>query len=108
MPDILPYLQKIQKRFEDPTYQMIYKGYTRTFLLEFPDLGETYVFHIEDGQSATLEKGTTTNPDLTISVNSDVLAGIMEKKINPMTAYSTRKVKAVGEMDDLLKLQKLL
>jgi putative sterol carrier protein len=32
----------------------------------------------------------------------------MNKKINPMTAYQTGKLKAKGNLNDLLKLQKLL
>ena len=108
MADILPYLEKIQKRFDDPLYQKMFKGYTKTFQIVFSDVSETYTLKIEDGQKATLEKGKTDQPNLTVTTSTDTLIGIMEKRVNPMTAYSMRKITSIGSMDDLLKLQKLL
>ena len=40
--------------------------------------------------------------------DSDLLAGIMDRTVNPIQAYITRKLKVTGKMDDLLRLQKLL
>ncbi|MGC8558523.1 MAG: SCP2 sterol-binding domain-containing protein [Nitrososphaeria archaeon] len=37
-----------------------------------------------------------------------MLANILDKKSNPVTAYVSRKIKVKGEMQDLLKLQKLM
>jgi putative sterol carrier protein len=108
MADILPYLEKIQKRFDDPAFQNMFKGYTKTFQIVFSDVSEAYTLKIEDGQKATLEKGKAEKPNLTVTTSTDTLIGIMEKRINPMTAYSMRKVTSIGSMDDLLKLQKLL
>jgi putative sterol carrier protein len=106
--DILPYLEKIQKKFDDPYYQNIFKGYSKTFQIVFSDISETYSLKIEEGVKVILEKGKTEKPNLTVTTTSDILIGIMEKRVNPMTAYSLRKVTSVGSMDDLLKLQKLL
>jgi putative sterol carrier protein len=105
---IQPYLEKIQKRFDDPAFQTLFKGYTRTFQIIFSDVGETYILKIMDGQKATLEKGKVEKPDLIVTTTTEILAGIMDKRVNPMTAYSMRKVTSIGSMDDLLKLQKLL
>ncbi len=108
MADILPYLEKIQKRFDDPAFQNIFKGYTKTYQIVFSDVNEAYILKIEDGQKATLEKGKAEKPNLTVTTTTDTLIGIMEKRVNPMTAYSMRKITSIGSMDDLLKLQKLL
>ena len=108
MADILPYLEKIQKRFDDPAFQNIFKGYTKTYQIVFSDVSEAYILKIEDGQKATLEKGKAEKPNLTVTTTTDTLIGIMEKRVNPMTAYSMRKITSIGSMDDLLKLQKLL
>jgi putative sterol carrier protein len=105
---IQPYLEKIQKRFDDPAFQTLFKGYTRTFQIVFSDVGETYILKIVDGQKATLERETVEKPDLIVTTTTEILAGIMDKRVNPMTAYSMRKVTSIGSMDDLLKLQKLL
>jgi putative sterol carrier protein len=108
MADILSYLEKVKDRFGDPAIRESFKGYTRNFLFEFTDSGESYVLHIANGESATLEKGTLSTADLTITTTTDVVAAIMEKKLNAITAYSTHKFRSRGTMDDLLKLQKLL
>jgi putative sterol carrier protein len=41
-------------------------------------------------------------------MTSDVLAGIMDKKINGTTAYMQRKIQVKGAMEDLMKLQKIM
>ena len=58
--------------------------------------------------NATLEEKSLEKPDMKTIANTDVLAGIMDKKINPMTAFMTRKIKAQGSQEDLMKLQKLM
>jgi putative sterol carrier protein len=41
-------------------------------------------------------------------MTSDILAGIMDKKINPTSAFMQRKVQVKGAMEDLMKLQKIM
>jgi len=103
-----PYLQKIQKKFDDPLIRGAFVGYTRTFLFEFTDINESYTMHIINGDTATLEKGATGLADLTVTTTSEVLVAVGDKKLNPMIAYSTRQVRVKGSMEDLLKLQKLV
>ena len=64
-------------------------------------------FLVVDG-NPLLEEKTADNPDIKVTANTDVLAGIMDKKVNPITAYMTRKIKAQGAQEDLMKLQKLM
>lgn len=108
MPEMLPYLERIQKRFEDPNIQAALKGYTRIFQFEFTDSGESYYMKIEDGQKCTFENGKAPAADLILTSTTDVVIGVMERRINPVTAYTTRKVRVLGSMEDLLKLQRLL
>ena len=107
MPDILPYLERVRDRFTDPAIHESFKSFTKTLLFEFPDTQQAFLLSVVDG-NATLEEQTTTNPDIKVTANTDVLAGIMDKKTNPITAYMTRKIKVQGAQEDLLKLQKLL
>jgi putative sterol carrier protein len=58
--------------------------------------------------NATLEERNAENPDVRVTINTDMLAGIMDHKVNPITAYMTRKLKVPGAQQDLMKLQKLL
>jgi putative sterol carrier protein len=107
MPDILPYLERIRDRFTDPAIHESFKDFNKTLLFEFPDTQQAFLLTVVDGD-ATLEEKTIENPDMKTTANTDVLAGIMDKKINPMTAFMTRKIKAQGEQEDLMRLQKLM
>lgn len=107
MTDILPYLERVRERFSDPRLQQSFKSFSKTLLFEFPDTKQTFAISVVDG-SATLEEKTVENPDVKVATNTDVLAGIMDRKVNPITAYMTRKIKVQGAQEDLLKLQKLL
>ena len=108
MVEVQPYLQKIVERFANPSLQAGLKGFTRALLFKFTDTKEDWVIRAVDGKEATLAKETLDNPDVTITTTTDVLAGVMDHKINGMTAYMQRKIQTKGPMEDLMKLQKLL
>ncbi len=108
MVDVQPYLQRIVERFANPSLQASLKGFTRALLFKFTDTKEEWVIRAVDGKEATLTKETLANPDVTITTTTDVLAGVMDHKINGMTAYMQRKIQTKGPMEDLMKMQKLL
>jgi putative sterol carrier protein len=105
--NILPYLERIQARFFEPSLQASFQDFTKTLLFDFPDTKQTYVLSVVNG-IATIEEKNIANPDIKVTTNTDVLAGIMDKKVNPITAYMTRKIKAQGAQEDLMRLQKLM
>jgi putative sterol carrier protein len=107
MTDILPYLERVRARFAEPTLQETFKHFNKTLLFELSDTRQFFLLTIVNGQ-ATLEEKYLEKPDARVTSTTDVLAGIMDKKINPMTAYMTRKVKVQGTQADLMQLQKLL
>ncbi len=108
MADIQPYLQKFVEKFDDPDVQTALKGYTKTLQFDFTDSGEKWLVSIEDGSKATLTAVAFEKPDMTIKTTTEVMAGIIEKRINPQNAYMQRKIQIKGSMDDLFRLQKLL
>jgi putative sterol carrier protein len=108
MIDVQPYLQKIVDRFSNPSVQSSLKGFTRALLFKFTDTNEEWLIRAVDGKEATLVKETLANPDVTITTTTDVLAGVMDRKINGMTAYMQRKIQTKGPMEDLIKMQKLM
>ncbi len=108
MIDVQPYLQRIVERFSMPSVQSSLKGFTRVLLFRFTDTQEDWLIRAKDGKEATLEKGTLANPDVTITTTTEVLAGVMDRKINAMTAYMQRKIQTKAPMDDLVKMQKLM
>ena len=105
--DILPYLQRIQDRFSEPSLQASFQDFTKTLLFDFPDTKQSYVLTVVNG-NATIGEKSIANPDIKVTSNTDVLAGIMDKKVNPITAYMTRKIKVQGAQEDLMRLQKLM
>lgn len=108
MPDIAPYLERVCARFEQPPMRQTFQGFARTIQFFFPDLQRIFVLSIAGDGSAQLEEKTIAQPDITVTTRSDILAGILDRKVNPEVAFITRKLKVSGKMEDLLKLQKLL
>ena len=108
MADIKPYLEKMIARFDDPKVQTALKGFSKTLLFQFTDTKEDWVIRTVDGTSATLTRESAEKPDVTIITSTDVMAGIMDKKVNGMTAYMQRKIQTKGPMEDMMKLQKIM
>jgi putative sterol carrier protein len=108
MADIKPYLQKMVDRITNPGGQAALKGFTKTLQFKFTDTKEDWLIRAVDGTSATLTMETIEKPDVVVTIATDILAGIMDKKINGTTAYMQRKIQVKGAMEDLMKLQKLM
>ena len=106
--DIKPYLDKMIARFADPGVQASLKGFTKSLQFKFTDSNEDWAIKCVDGKEASLTKETLTTPDITVTTTSEILSGIMDKKLNAMTAYMQKKIQVKGAMEDLMKLQKLM
>ncbi len=108
MADIVPYLEQICARFAQPEMRATFRGFAKTMQFTFPDLQSDFTLSIAEDGSATLVEQTVLRPDVRVTTSSDILAGIIDREVNPIQAYITRKLKVTGQMEDLLKLQKLL
>lgn len=108
MTEILPYMQRLQQQFDDPKIRGAFVGFTRTLQFVFTDSKQSFLLKVSEDGSAALEEGTVEKPDVNITTTTDVFAGILDKKVNGVTAYMTRKIKVNGAMDDLNRLQKLM
>lgn len=108
MADIVPYLERVCARFEQPEIKQAFQGYNKTLQFKFTDLQRNFTLSIAGDGSAALAEQTVSQPDVQVTITSDTLAGILDRKVNPVNAYITRKIKVTGKMDDLLRLQKLL
>ncbi|MGC8497739.1 MAG: SCP2 sterol-binding domain-containing protein [Thermoplasmata archaeon] len=107
MVDIFPVLMTVRDRFSNPEIKEKFRDVMKKIQFDFSDTKEQYLLSIENGNAA-LSKESVNAPDILVSTTTDILAGIIDKKVNPVIAYSTRKIKVKGSMEDLLKLQKLL
>jgi len=108
MADIVPYLEQICARFAQPEMRATFRGFARTMQFTFPDLHRDFTLSIAEDGSATLAEQTVPRPDVKVTASSTILTGIIDRKVNPIQAYITRKLKVTGQMEDLLRLQKLL
>ncbi len=108
MADIVPYLEGIRARFDHPETRSAFQGFTRTIQFMFTDLKRSFALRIAQDGNATLTEEAVQQPDIVVTTSSDILAGILDRTVNPELAFITRKLKASGKMEDLLKLQKLL
>ncbi len=107
MADVQPYLQRILDRFADPAVQGSMKGFSKSLLFKFTDIGQEWQMRFA-GNTATFAQETLDKPDVTVTTTSELLAGIMDRKTNAMAAYMQRKIQVKGAMEDLMKLQKLM
>jgi putative sterol carrier protein len=108
MADIKPYLQKMVDRFANPAIQASLKGFTKTLQFKFTDTNESWLIRTVDGKEATLSQEAVEKPDILVTISTDILSGIMDKKVNGTTAYMQRKIQVKGSMEDLMKLQKIM
>jgi putative sterol carrier protein len=101
-------ISKLKERFTDPSVQESLKGFSKTMQFSLTDLKEDYLFTVDNGKLASVEKKNLPNANIVITVANSLMEGIMNKTSNPMTAYMTGKIKVKGPMEDLMRLQKLM
>jgi putative sterol carrier protein len=101
-------LEIISKKFDDPRLQPRFENFTKTMQFTFPDISTSFLIEVTNGNVKNLTENQIDSPDIHVTIESDILIDIINKKTNPMKAYTTGKLKAKGKLTDLLKLQKLL
>lgn len=106
--EIMNILEQIKAKFDDPKLKSRFEGFSKNLQFTFTDMNTSFLMSVEKGVVKTLAEKTIEQPDIHVTTDSDILIGIINKKTNPMTAYSTGKLRAKGQLNDLLKLQKLL
>jgi sterol carrier protein 2 len=68
--------------------------------------GGEWVVRIKD-KKCTVEKGTTTSPDLSLTASTQVVNDLFTGKINPMRAFMQGQVQFKGNMGLAMKLVKM-
>ena len=100
-------LKSLSDRLSDPKIQRRFKDYNKTLQFVFPDIDTKMYMRIGDAVLEEVAEGEV-DAELQVTMDSTVFFGIMDKSESPMAAYSAGKLKTLGEVPDLLKLQKLL
>jgi alkyl sulfatase BDS1-like metallo-beta-lactamase superfamily hydrolase len=99
---------KLREKLADPSVQKSLIGFTKTVQFSFTDIKEDYLLTINDGKLLNLEKTTNQGANIVVIIANTLMENILDKTANPITSYMSGKLKIKGQMDDLIKLQKLL
>jgi putative sterol carrier protein len=108
MADIMPYLETIREHFAQSDIRASLKDRAKTLQFVFTDLQRNYTLHVDAEGNMSIAEQTVPKPDVTVTTTSDILADLIDGKMNPINAFFTRKLKIGGNMEDILLLQKLL
>lgn len=106
--ELIEILDKIKLRFKDPGIKVSFSNFSKNMLFTLIDLDKSYLMKVKNGEVESLKEESIDNPDIHIRIESRILIDIVNKKINPMKAFTMGKLKAKGKITDILKLQKLL
>jgi putative sterol carrier protein len=105
--DIKNSLGKWTQRIEDPEVAEEFSGYNKTMQFVFPDINLKMQLVFE-GPKVTIVDGFKENADMSLTVSSEMFMGILSGEIDPMDAFMEGKLKPIGAMSDLEKLQVLV
>lgn len=107
MPDIDDMKKALKKWIavlDDPEVAARFEGFNKTMQFVFPDIGLKMQLVFE-GPKVTIVEGFKGDADMSLTVPSDMFLGITSGEINPMDAFMEGKLKPVGDMSDLEKLE---
>lgn len=105
--DIMEALKKWTNRLEDPEVAEEFSGYHKTMQFVFPDI-DAHLQLVFEGPNATVVEGFKENADMGLTVDSDLFMSILTGEVDPMDLFMEGKLKPVGAMPDLEKLQVLV
>jgi len=101
-------LDLVKQKFDDLKLKPRFASFSKNMQFTFTDLETVYLIRVTNGEVESLKEESIESPDIHVTIESQILIDILHKKMNPMKAYTTGKLKAKGKLTDLLKLQKLL
>src|SRR5579884_2945683 len=67
------------------------------------DKGGNYIVEVKDGK-CEVRNGTADKAAATINTSDDTWIGIVEGRVNPMTAFTLGQLKVSGNIADVMKL----
>jgi len=88
----------------EPKIRESAKAKDRTLLLKFTDEKE-YIIEIKDGKVLDAREGTMDNATVVVKTDVATFQKMIQKKLNPLMAYAMKKIKVIGQMDDIMILK---
>jgi putative sterol carrier protein len=105
--ELMEALGKWAAKLDEESYKERFQGFDKTLQFEFTDQDYQLMMVFKDG-TCTLEEGSVDAPDIVISTVSDTILGISNGEISPTKAFMSGKLKAKGNMKDMLKVQMIM
>jgi len=78
-----------------------------SLLRQLRDIDFTLLMVFKD-ETCTVKEGKVENPDVLIETDSEIILGITDGEISPTKAFMGGKLKAKGDMKDMLRIQMLM
>ncbi|MBN1389044.1 MAG: SCP2 sterol-binding domain-containing protein [Candidatus Thermoplasmatota archaeon] len=76
----------------------------RTILLKIVDVG-SYIIEVKGGKVLEPREGTMDDATIVVKTDRSTFDKLLQKKMNPLMAYATKKIKVIGPMDDVMILK---
>ena len=89
---------------KEPEVADEFEDFNKIFLFVFPDI-EFSVKMLFENKRARLEEGTIDDPDMSLTVNSDLFYGILKGDVDPMEAFMEGELQPKGSPADLQRLE---
>lgn len=104
--EIMQALQRWVELLEnDAAVAAQFEGFKKTFLIVVEDLDLSVQMIFDGTNKARLVEGSVDNPEMSLTVESDLLLGICNGEIDPMETFMMGELKLSGNMADLQKLE---
>jgi len=99
-------LQELVNKFnENADVNKKLKDIDRMITIKFSDDG-TYHIHLKDGKLSDVEEGEVES-QIAVEMTSEVFNGILNKEIDALTAYLTKKISINASLMDKLLIKDL-
>ncbi len=105
--ELMTALGKWAAKLDDPAYKERFKGFDKTLQFDFTDQ-QFHLLMVFKDQTCVLKEGSVPTPDIVISCASEIIMNITKGEQSPTKAFMGGKLKAKGNMKDMLKVQMLM
>lgn len=102
-------LAELARRLEEYPHEMRRDGIPdRTVELTLLDLDVTFRARLHDGQLVDIEQGAVSKPNIRLTMNSDDLIELTDKRLKFSHAWATGRLHLDASIRDLLRLRSLM
>ncbi len=101
-------LHTIESRLKEPEVQARLKGVKQDLTLTFTDLNLSYLVRVQEAivEPTIVQPGEKHRVELV--TDGETFLGILNRRVDALSAFTGGRLKVHGSLSDLLKLQSLL